>query len=229
MILERDKRLVDPHRIAVLVIDMHKGHLGEEDPRDALCPTLLGRTIVSAVERFLDGARALSIPVIFVRFTARRDFVDCKMKFWCSEKVLSRAPRFHELNVEPVPDDWWVIRPHREDYTITSKKRYSAFYGTDLEILLRQLGIETLVLTGIDTDVCVMSTGWDAVNRDFLTFILRDCTHCSSEEDKQAALKIMDRWVGWVMDSGEFLEMVKWLLTEGATPQAVRSIATRNM
>jgi nicotinamidase-related amidase len=210
MITKHDKRLIDPHRIAVLVIDMHKGHLGEKDPRDALCPTLLGRTIIPALESFVDDARALSIPLIFARFTARQNFVDCKMKFWCSDKVLSGAPRFHELNVEPVPDDWWVIRPRPEDYTVT-KKRYSAFYGTDLEILLRQLGTETIVLTGIDTDVCVLSTGWDSVNRDFLTFTLRDCTHCSSEEDKSAALRIIDRWVGWVMDSGEFLTMVKEL------------------
>ncbi len=108
-------------------------------------------------------------------------------------------------------DEWYVIRPRPEDYTVTSKKRYSAFYGTDLEILLRGLGTETVVLTGIDTDVCVLSTAWDAVNRDHLTFIMRDCTHCSSEEDRQAALRIMDRWVGWVMDSGEFLEMVNEL------------------
>ena len=211
MITERDKLLVDPDRIAVLVIDMHKGHLGEKDPSDALCPTFLGRTIIPALESFLDDARALSIPLIFAMFTARQNFVDCKMKFWCSDKVLSGAPRFHELNVEPVPDDWWVIRPRPEDYTVTSKKRYSAFYGTDLEILLRRLGTETVVLTGIDTDVCVLSTGWDLVNRDFLTFTLRDCTHCSSEEDKFAALRIIDRWVGWVMDSGEFLTMVKEL------------------
>ena len=211
MITERDKLLVDPDRIAVLVIDMHKGHLGEKDPSDALCPTFLGRTIIPALESFLDDARALSIPLIFAMFTARQNFVDCKMKFWCSDKVLSGAPRFHELNVEPVPDDWWVIRPRPEDYTVTSKKRYSAFYGTDLEILLRRLGTETVVLTGIDTDVCVLSTGWDSVNRDFLTFTLRDCTHCSSEEDKFAALRIIDRWVGWVMDSGEFLTMVKEL------------------
>jgi nicotinamidase-related amidase len=216
MITERDKRLVDPHRIAVLVIDMHKGHLGEDDPRDAICPTLMGRTIVPALESFLRGARALSIPVIFARFTARRAFVDCTMKFWCSEKVLSGAPRFHELNVEPVPEDWYVIHPQPEDYTVTSKKRYSAFYGTDLEILLRRLGTETVVLTGIDTDVCVLSTGWDAVNRDLLTFILRDCTHCSDEGDKEAALRIMDRWVGWVMDSGEFLGMVRELRAERA-------------
>jgi nicotinamidase-related amidase len=219
MITERDKRLADPYRIAVLVIDMHKGHLGTEDPRDALCPTLLGRTIIPALESFLEDARALNIPVVFARFTARREFVDCKMKFWCSEKILSGMPRFHELNVEPVPDDWYVVRPRPEDYTVTSKKRYSAFYGTDLEILLRRLGIETVVLTGIDTDVCVLSTAWDAVNRDFLTFILRNCTHCNSEEDKQAALQIMGRWVGWVMDSGEFLEMVKELRAERAATE----------
>lgn len=209
MITAKDKKLVDPNRVAVLVIDMHKGHLGEKDPREALCPTLLGRTIVPALESFLAKARKLKIPIIFARFTARRDFVDCKMKFWCTEKVLSGAPRFHELNVEPISDNWYVIKPKPEDYQVTSKKRYSAFYGTDLEILLRRLGIEVVALTGIDTDVCVLSTGWDAVNRDLLTFVIRDCTHCSSEEDKEAALRIMDRWVGWVMDSSEFLAMIK--------------------
>ena len=219
MISEKDKQLVDPHRVAVLVIDMHKGHLGEEDPRGALCPTLLGRTIIPALESFLEEARALGIPIIFPRFTARRDFVDCKMKFWCTEKVLSGAPRFHELNVEPVPPDWYVIQPQAQDYEVTSKKRYSAFYGTDLEILLRCLDVETLVLTGIDTDVCVMSTAWDAVNRDYLAFILRDCTHCSTEEDKQAALGIMDRWIGWVMDSQEFLHMIRELRDARATPE----------
>ena len=63
------------------------------------------------------------------------------------------------------------IDVHDEDYMVTTKKRLSAFYPTDLELLLRNLGIRRVVLTGCMTDCCVINTAFDAANRDFRDFL----------------------------------------------------------
>ena len=57
-----------------------------------------------------------------------------------------------------------------------SKHRFSGFYGTDLDVILKGLGVETLVFTGCTTSVCVDSTLRDAFYRDYRCLLLSDCT-----------------------------------------------------
>ena len=77
------------------------------------------------------------------------------------------------------------------DYLI-QKRRYSAFYGTDLEILLRGLKVDTLILTGGLTDVCVHYTFVDAHQGDYFCRVIEDCVAGSSIEAHDAALRAME-------------------------------------
>ena len=77
------------------------------------------------------------------------------------------------------------------DY-IVPKRRYSAFFGTDLEILLRGLKAETLILVGGLTDVCVHYTFVDAHQSDYFCRVIEDCVGGSSEDAHEAALKAME-------------------------------------
>ena len=75
---------------------------------------------------------------------------------------------------------------------------------TDLEFLLRRLGVETVVITGVMTDACDLATAYDAVNRDFRVIIPRDVA-VGTEENEEAALNIIGMHVGLVVDSADLV------------------------
>jgi len=75
---------------------------------------------------------------------------------------------------------------------VVKKKRYSAFYNTDLEEVLENHGVDHLVLTGVLTDICVMHTAVDAAMRDYRVTVLKDCVKSATEEAHRWALKHME-------------------------------------
>ena len=169
---------------AVITIDMHEGHLST-DP-DCPCPSPRGRQIIEPLNKFMEEARALNIPIIHVRSVLRKGGVDEKLN----------------------PSAWRLVFPidvHDEDLIVSTKKRLSAFYPTDLEMLLRNMGIKRIVLTGCMTDCCVLNTAFDGANRDFRIVVPRDLTR-GSEHLEEAALRIISLHLGLVVDSAELLE-----------------------
>jgi nicotinamidase-related amidase len=85
-----------------------------------------------------------------------------------------------------------ALRPRKQDFTIL-KPRHSAFYSTPLDLLLRQLKCQRLVLTGVAADNCVLFTAMDAYLRGYSLWIPADCTAAESEDAKQQALQHMAR------------------------------------
>ncbi|MDB6176197.1 cysteine hydrolase [Paracoccus sp. Z330] len=133
----------------------------------------------------IDRAREVGIPVVFIQEIHRADLVDLGRETDGDEDIhcLDNNP-LTELAVEELG-----IRP--DDYKI-QKRRYSAFYGTDLDILLRGLKAETLILTGGLTDVCVHYTFADGHQGDYFCRVIEDCVAGSSEIAHQASLKAME-------------------------------------
>ena len=84
------------------------------------------------------------------------------------------------------------LNPDEDDYVI-KKWRYSAFYATPLDMLLRQLRVDTIVLTGVLTDVCIQHTAADAYFRGYKTVVPRSCTHTVTEERKEYALNFIEQ------------------------------------
>jgi nicotinamidase-related amidase len=137
----------------------------------------------------IQRARAAGIPVIYVVLAFSQHYED-----WPRDSVLFGPPdpdrRFaeggwgvqvHEL-VAPQPGD-----------DIVYKRRISPFYGTPLELLLRQRGIDTLLLTGVATDLVVLSTAREAHDRGFQVEVLEDATATEDDELQEAALTMLDR------------------------------------
>ena len=202
MIPKEDLDIIRDSRFAVIVIDMHEGHLG----KTATVPVPNGERIVPPLKNFLSEARQLGVPIVHVMLRARRRGIDTQSNpFWHSVNVLHDRPNIGEHNIEVIKP---VIAPEPNDYFVDTKKRYSCFYGTDLEILLRSLKVDSLFLTGLTADVCVMNTAFDAFNRDMKVFVLSDCTETVYPEDKEAALRIFGRRLGWVLTSSEALDLV---------------------
>lgn len=78
------------------------------------------------------------------------------------------------------------------------KRRYSAFFGTDLALLLREQGIETVVIAGVKTNVCIRATTQDAFAYGFSVLIPRDATNSNRRHLEEAALEDIDRYFGRV-------------------------------
>lgn len=200
---------LDPKRTAVISIDMHEGHLSESE--DCPCPAPRAREIVAPIDRFHDECRARGIQVIHVRTVLRpsgRDDVKGGISAWrlVFPLFVGGIPNAdaHALAGSP----WTELRTRvaPEDEIVESKKRLSIFYPTDLDFLLRNLGVGVVVLNGGFTDCCVLNAAFDASNHDYRVVVAQDLVRGTNEEMEAAALKMMSLHMALVMDSADILK-----------------------
>jgi nicotinamidase-related amidase len=179
-------------KAALLVVDMQHDFLDD----DAGCYAPDSAEIVSRVARVIDAARGADVPVIFTQEAHRPGGVDAGR-----EADPGAGAGYPGGGPDaPVPphciegttgiDIVDELRPRDDDLRIT-KRRYSCFLGTDLDLLLRNLEIETLLVTGLDSNVCVLWTVGDAWQRDYHVRVVEDCVAGSNPEEHEAALLIM--------------------------------------
>ncbi|MEM1200776.1 MAG: cysteine hydrolase [Pseudomonadota bacterium] len=171
-------------RPALIVIDI-QGDLAAEEGTGAI-PEMPGfNARMKLARKPIDMARAQNIPVIFIQEVHRPDLVDFG-------RELDGAEDVHCVETNPdtaIAAEVLDFRP--TDYLIR-KRRYSAFFGTDFEILLKGLKVDTLLLCGGLTDVCVHYTFVDGHQSDYFCRVIEDCVAGSSEEAHEAALKAME-------------------------------------
>lgn len=191
---------------AVITIDMHEGHLSA-DPA-CPCPSPRGREIVEPLNNFMAECRSMGIPIIHVRSVLRKGMADEKLfpSAWrmVFPVTVGAIPNIDEHAIEGTRWNNFSIDVHEEDYIVSTKKRLSAFYPTDLELLLRNLGIRRIVLTGCMTDCCVINTAFDGANRDFRIVVPRDLTRGSAHLE-EPALRMISLHLGLVVDSEDLL------------------------
>jgi nicotinamidase-related amidase len=160
---------------ALLVIDMQKFFLDPGSPTF----TCGGPAILPTLKEMIDAFRESGRPVIFTKHVHHPDNLDSGiMRWWWNGMCIEGSPESEiHRDLAPLPGE-----------KVVSKHRYSAFYGTDLEIVLRCLKIEDLVIGGIMTNLCCESTARDAYYRDFRVFIPVDGTASINEEMHRASL-----------------------------------------
>lgn len=207
---------IEPARTAIITIDMKRVHLDHEVgtmlvSRDA------ARSVLERTSKLLGFARSSGMPVIHVILEDRgipsskqpfRDAVFATGFAWAP----GGDPRVREHSLEgaPTAELMPMLGPARGDLVVRSKRRFSAFHGTDLETLLRDLHVDTVVLAGINTNTCVLSTAFDAANRDITTIVLSDCVASAYGEDLHVlGLEAVRRCFGWVLDVDEFVAKVR--------------------
>lgn len=198
----------DTTRTAIVSIDMHEGHLSESP--DCPCPAPRGRRLVEPIDGFHDLARARGVRVVHVRTGLRpsgADDINGIPSAWRLGfgEFVGGIPNVAEHGIEGTP--WTVLQTRVEptDEVVSSKKRLSAFYPSDLDFLLRQMGVTTIVLTGIMTDCCVLSTAFEASNMNYRVLTVRDLTAGTNAELEDAALKIMSLNTGLVLDAEDLV------------------------
>jgi len=199
---------VDPGNTAIVSIDMHQGHLA--DSPDCPCPAPRAREIVAPIDTFHDQARALGIPIIHVRTVLRKGGVDDvagNVSAWrlVFPLYVGDIPNADAHAIEGSNWTEFVTRVGPADLLVETKKRLSIFYPTDLDFLLRNLGVGVVALNGGFTDCCVLNAAFDASNRDYRVVVLRDLVRGTNAEMEDAALKMISIHMGLVMDSSDVL------------------------
>ena len=176
--------MIEPARAAFLLIDMQNGFIDGASP---LCIAGAAAT-VPACAHALAAAREHGLAVFHVRRAYAADGSDVEAVRWEAwaeggRPLSSADPMSLECPSElaPAPGEPVVVKPS-----------WSAFFGTDLDVLLRARGIGTLVLAGTTTPNCVRSTAYDGLARGFNVAILRDATSSRSPEAQEANLADME-------------------------------------
>jgi nicotinamidase-related amidase len=171
-------------RPALLVIDVQKMAFRPRPPgqRQVAMPGYLER--MQNLPPLIAAARRHDVPVIYFQEAHRPSMVDFGRELDGTEGV-------HCLENDPLNDiaDEVMMRP--EDHFIR-KRRYSCFFGTELEILLKGLKVNTLLLTGGFTDVCIHYTFVDGHQHDYFCRVVEDCVAGSSLEAHEASLRAME-------------------------------------
>jgi ureidoacrylate peracid hydrolase len=168
-----------PARPALLVIDMQNGFLhpeGSVTRNDQPLPNV-ERVVAETVELVAES-RAAGLPVIFTQHVFRPDYVDAPAR-------LQAKGVFKDGQQDLVRGTWDAavvdeLKPTSSD-RVVEKNRYDAFLYTDLEQVLRTLGIGRLLVCGVVTNVCVESTVRSAEQRDFEVTVASDCTSAAAE------------------------------------------------
>jgi len=224
---------MDPDHTAVVCIDMHRGHIGEDE--ELTCPAPRARARIDHHNAFHAACREIGVPVIMVQHWQRYggiDDINAKSRnrganwraiyplYWPPNPLMDEhsweGTKWLDLLIEHDPE---------VDYYVRTKKRLSAFFPTDLEFLLRKLDVDNIVISGTMTDACDLSTAFAAADMDFRVTMPRDVVAGYSEESENAALMLVSLHIGIVTDAPAILR--EWYSRKGAKlPEALQSATT---
>ena len=175
--LDKLNQAPDKAAAALLLIDVVNDL--EFDGGENLLPDALA--MANALAALKHRVKAHGIPVIYANDNFgrwRSDFP--KIVEHCLQADMRGRPVVSQLR--PDEDDYFILKP-----------KHSAFFQTNLEILLEYLGAKTLILTGMAGDICVLFSANDAYMRDFRIYIPSDCIASESNERNREALRLMER------------------------------------
>ena len=201
------RKTLEPETTAVLIIDMQNDFVhrhgaslryfrGDNSGRPmagAGQPTA-AEQIVPCLSELVTAARSAGASIIWVRTINDENTA--------SPKALAQGKRFVWAD-----DEWGTaffagLVPE-EDEPVVSKHRHSAFFGTDLDLVLSRSEVKTLLVTGVSTPYCVEGTARDAFARDYRVITLADATASKVQSEHEAALSRLGRVFGEVWSTAE--------------------------
>ena len=181
---------------AIIVVDMLKDTFKESS---RLPITQEARQIIPNLQRLLKESRKRNYPIIFACDSfLKEDFIF---------KGKMKAHSLRGTEGSEVVDD---LKPEPTDMVLP-KRRFSAFFKTDLDQTLRTFGVDTIVVTGITTEVCVLTTAMDGLCHDFSVIVLEDGCASRNQEIHQGCLNLYREFALYpllrIMTVNEFLKL----------------------
>lgn len=209
--MEKLKQNLDQKNTAVIVVDVQNDYC---HPEGAIAKTGID---VSAVNKMMPNLQALlasarehDIPVIFLQ-TNHEKATDSEV--WLSRFKDGINPICHTGSWGA---EFFEVAPLSTDI-IVKKHRYSGFIHTRLESVLQTLKIETLVMTGVSTNLCVESTARDGFMMDYRIVLLKDSCAAFSQEEHDMTVKTVDTYFGMAADTKEVISF--WQHQAKRSPQ----------
>ncbi len=179
----------NPSRAAVLVVDMLNEFL---EPGGEMV-LLEGRRVIDPINRLLAASREMGMRVVWL----------------CDEHPIPEDREFEKRVPHCIGGTWNAgivnaMNVAPEELRI-AKRRYSGFFGTDLDLRLREWGVEQVVVTGVVTNICVRSTVHDAYFLGYDVFVPEDCVSATSDREQASTLYDIDTHFGDVVTSEELM------------------------
>jgi nicotinamidase-related amidase len=197
---------LDEVRPAVVAIDLHRGHL-DMDVATLPAPPEVAARVVAANTSFNKRCRALGIPIVHVVSQYRDPLETAGNPYWRTKADRAGDTRANQFRHNLAGSPGTEIMPglHEPgDLVIDSKKRKDCFYATDLDFALRARGVNLLLLTGVNTNSCVLCTAATANTLDYLPIVVEDCVGSMDGEDRHdAALLCIRTALGFAMPQDE--------------------------
>lgn len=182
---------------ALLVIDMQNGFCHPEGSFAQLGLDIEStRGAIDGCHRLIEEARAAHVPIIYTRYVYRSDYADGGVLVQDILPALAESKSLASGSWDAdIVDE---LEPQPQDF-IVEKNRYSAFYATTLSTILTSLGVTSLVICGVTTNMCVETTARDASQRDYRVFVVGDATGELDEVRHRVALETIGFGFGWVV------------------------------
>lgn len=181
-------------KTALLIIDMVRDFT---DP-EGLVYYPQNRDVLPHIRRVLDRCREQNMLIVFLQHQNRRGKPD--------KKAAAMRPNCIEGTFGVEIDPMLPVEPER-DYVIP-KRRYSGFFGTDLDLVLREHGIDNLIITGTKTNCCVRATVTDAFYLNYEPYVVRECVATNSEVVNEVHLEDIDKYLGQVVNVEALFSML---------------------
>lgn len=154
--------------------------------------------IIPPLQKLLAAARQAGAPVIYSN-DCHLPEIDKEFRIWGVHAVKGTA------GAEVIPE----LKPEPQDY-IVPKRRYSGFYGTELGFLLRELDVDTVILTGLHVNMCVRHTAADAFCEDLNIIVPSDGTDAFTEADLESGLAYLKQVYGAeITDVADLVDRMK--------------------
>ncbi len=214
---------IDPAQSAVIVVDM-QNDFGSPGGMFALAGIDIAsiRNVIAPTARVLAAARQAGIAIVYLKMAFKADLSDGGSVDG-PNRIKHARLRVGETATAPdgspsrilIRDTWNTdivaeLTPEPDD-VVLYKHRYSGFFETDLDAILKRRSIRNLIFTGCTTSVCIESTLRDAMFRDYICLLLADCTAEPgvANTSHEASLTVLQHQFGWISQSAHFIAAVE--------------------
>ena len=208
--LETLEEKVDPNNAALIVVDMQNDFCSPGGAFDRLgYDMLMVKEMIPRLVGLVSEARKVNLPVVFLKSTYNTIPNWYLSEVWFEHKMRRQSGIYSEVPALKEGTLGWEIIDELKPLPtelVVCKNRYDGFLHTNLDLVLRNRGIRSVIMTGVSTNVCVETTTREAFLRDYYVVFTKDCTASYERDLHEATLKNVDKYFGIVVASEDILK-----------------------